>query len=556
MSHVTTSHTSATIPPATAGNCYPCEILMLRTIGRFSNCFWPCMPSRYLDVLPVILATARCGSEYIGSMLWVRPSLTHCAIIRTLCGTDGGVLVPCGWMITTNSGCVCTTNPTIHCKAAPNELLVVTRTAILTGQSPNALRAGSSANVKSNTAHIVGTPMPSTVVAPRSHPASSTSATAATAEARAPTIGPRSSPCRDDPTTWKPSLWFADGRPPSHRHGPVHTNTAFHGKRCGSNGNVPAATNNSMGHGRRLPCPRLCVHPSTDVPATASDAASATAEATIPATAALALHFGLAQNNTGSAAANAIGYWVAAGCTGTTRYGLVVRGGNGGGRGWILQWVGGGKGGGHGRAFQGWFGVGQDVYRDRCRPAVGGGHGGDRDRCPPGVGGGIRGDRDRFLTVVGLSGDRRRRCRQSCGGGLNFLSGDGDNVVRIPPATAPATAVYLLGNAPVAASAAPATAVRVFDGGSSKSHTPRPSVTCVAGCHSPPPRLMPPWDMAPWRASTVEIMLGSTFLSYNDAAIRLINYNQLGNSKLQLCYLITIGLLNQLHCAVVNDVIN
>ena len=49
--------------------------------------------------------------------------------------------------------------------------------------------------------------------------------------------------------------------------------------------------------------------------------------------AALALHFGLAQNNTGSAAANAIGYWVAAGCTGTTRYGLVVRGGNGGGRG-------------------------------------------------------------------------------------------------------------------------------------------------------------------------------------------------------------------------------
>ncbi|WP_353137182.1 hypothetical protein [Limnohabitans sp.] len=57
---------------------------------------------------------------------------------------------------------------------------------------------------------------------------------------------------------------------------------------------------------------------------------------------------------------------------------------------------------------------------------------------------------------------------------------------------APATAVYTLGTAPVAASAAPATVVRVFDGGSS---------------NSPPPRLMPPWGMAPWRASTVVIMM-------------------------------------------------
>ncbi len=50
---------------------------------------------------------------------------------------------------------------------------------------------------------------------------------------------------------------------------------------------------------------------------------------------ALALHFGMAQNNKGSAAANCTGYCVT-GCTGTTRYGLVVGGARGGDRGRFL----------------------------------------------------------------------------------------------------------------------------------------------------------------------------------------------------------------------------
>ncbi len=85
----------------------------------------------------------------------------------------------------------------------------------------------------------------------------------------------------------------------------MRASTAFHGKRCGSESQLPEATTLN----------RLCVLRATAedaAPATAEDAVSAAAGEILPSTAALALHFGTAVNNKGSA-----------GCTVAARYGLV-----------------------------------------------------------------------------------------------------------------------------------------------------------------------------------------------------------------------------------------